>query len=104
MVQPISEMRQSGLLPPEEPPVSDMTTSAYDLAQEQIGRVFSEEAPPEKFGIEQTYNNLIQGVGSDGEPLDTGPYSENDALDAIAQHLLVRDLSLIHISEPTRPY
>ena len=36
MVQPISEMRQSGLLPPEEPPVSDMTTSAYDLAQEQI--------------------------------------------------------------------
>jgi len=91
MVQPISEMRQSGLLPPEEPPVSDMTTSAYDLAQEQIGRVFSEEAPPEKFGIEQTYNNLIQGVGSDGEPLDTGPYSENDALDAIAQHLLVRD-------------
>jgi hypothetical protein len=91
MVQPISEMRQSGLLPPEEPPVSDMTTSAYDLAQEQIGRVFTEEAPPEKFGIEQTYNNLIQGVGSDGEPLDTGPYSENDALDAIAQHLLVRD-------------
>ena len=91
MVQPISEMRQSGLLPPEEPSVSDMTTSAYDLAQEQIGRVFSEEAPPEKFGVEQTYNNLIQGVGSDGEPLDSGPYSENDALDAIAQHLLVRD-------------
>ena len=99
MVQPISEMRQSGLLPPEEPPVSDMTTSAYDLAQEQIGKAFSDELPPEKFGIEKLYNNLIQGIAEDGSPLtiiedgveiETGPFSENDALDAIAQRLLVR--------------
>ena len=100
MVQPISEMRQSGLLPPEEPPVSDMTTSAYDLAQEQIGRAFSDEEPPEKFGVENLYNNLRQGIAVDGSPLtiivdgveiETGPFSENDALDAIAQRLLVRD-------------
>ena len=100
MVQRISEMRQSGLLPPEEPPVRDMTTSAYDLAQEQVGKAFSDELPPEKFGVENLYNNLRQGIAVDGSPLtkiedgveiEIGPFTENDALDAIAQRLLVRD-------------
>lgn len=76
MVQRISEMRESGLLPPEAPFVPTAT-------EEEVVADIPQELP-EKFSVEGVYNRLVNDVG----------YESNEAVKAIAANLLKKQRGL----------
>ena len=76
MVQRITEIRETGLMPPETPFVPTAT-------EEEVVADIPQELP-EKFSVEGVYNRLVNDVG----------YESNEAMKAIAANLLKKQREL----------